>query len=253
MKNLKNNLFKTLDENKEIFSELKLYTKNFFVSPFIEMFTIVEILYNGDKLYEIDFNKNTSENMKGMLYNGCAANAFISKKYSLCLYYCTECRNYLVKDYNFNRLVFINLMYFACLNTNGEYNKCFNESRLQLTYLCETGNNQELIKATKIHYFTACLGLGDYFEVINSINENKKFSGNDYVFILLASYKYDKKIYQRILTKYMGEKDLFSKKQNEHIQLILDFLNPLNKSFNKEEIIKSELNIGLKEILLKKY
>lgn len=242
-----------IDENKELYCELKLYANKYFVSPFSEMYTIVEILYSGTKLYEIDFSKNIAENMRGLLYNSCAVNAFISKNYSLCLYYSEECCKYLIKEHNYSRLVFINLMYFACLNYVGEYKKCFDESRLQLIYLSESQKEEELINATKIHYYTSCIGSEDYNEIFKSIGSKEKFNSNDYIFILLASYAYDKKLYNKFLSKYHIEEKRFTKKQNDYINLIINFLSPKNRTVEKEKILKSELNIGLKEILLKKF
>ena len=247
------NLKKLLEENKEVFEELKLYAKKYFVSPFIELFTFVEILYYENKPYDVEFNKNISEDMKGVLYNGFAANAILSQNYGLCLHYCNECRNHLIKDHNYGRLIFVNLIYFACLNKIGEYKKCFGESRRQLMYLMESMYNEELVKATSLHYYTACLGLNDFVEIINSINNKQIFSSNDYIFILLASYKYDKKIFQKYLSQYIEEEKRFTNKQNEYINLIIMFIKEKNKPLIKDKIIKSELNIGLKEILLTKF
>ena len=244
---------KVLEENKEVFEELRLYTKGFFVSPFIELFTFVEILYYENKPYDIEINKNISENMKGVLYNGFAVNAVLSKNYSLCLYYCNECRNYLIKDHNYNRLIFMNLIYFACLNQIGEFKKCFEESRRQLTYLLEVMHNEELLHATFLHYYTACIGLNDYAEIIDSISGKEVFTCNDYIFILLASYSYDKKKYQKYMSKFLNEKERFSKKHKDYIELIIKVVEGHSRSTLKDLIIKSELNIGLKEILLKKY
>lgn len=244
---------KVLEENREIFEELRLYTKGFFVSPFTELFTFVEILYYENKPYDIVTSKSISENMKGVLYNGLAVNAVLSKNYSLCLYYCIECRNYLIKDHNFNRLTFMNLMYFACLNQIGEYKKCFEESHRQLTYLLEVMHEEELILATFLHYYTACIGLNDYEEIINSISGKEVFTCNDYIFILLASYNYNKKTYQKYMSKFLDEKERFSKKHKDYIELIIKIVEGRNRSTLKDLIMKSELNIGLKEILLKKY
>lgn len=242
-----------IDENMELYYELKPYVEKFFVSPFSEMYTIVEILYSGNKLYEVDFSKHISENMRGLVYNSCAVNAFLSKNYSLSLYYCEECRKYLIKEYNYSRLEFINLMYFACLNAVGEYKKCFYESRLQLIYLSESQRKQELINATRIHYYTSCLGSEDYEELLKSISKKDIFNSNDYIFVLLASYLHDKKIYSSFLIKYELDKKRFTQRQKDYVDLIIKFLSQKNKTIEKEKIMKSELNVGLKKILFEKY
>lgn len=243
---------KVIEENRSSYNELKDFAKNFFVSPFTELFSIIEILYHENKLYNTNFTKDTSENMKGLLYNSCAVNAILAQNYSLSLYYCIEGRKYLIKDNNFNRLIFLNLIYFTCLNKIGEYEKCFEESRSQLTYLTEITYDEELIRATQLHYYTACLGLKDYTEVISSITRKDVFTSNDYIFILLSSYQCDRSLYKNYLLRYSIDKEKYNKKQNYYINLIIEFLSGKNKALIKDQIFNSELNIGLKEILLKK-
>ena len=150
--------------------------------------------------------------MKGLLYNSYAVNAILAQNYSLSLYYCIEGKKHLIKDNNFNRLIFLNLIYFTCLNKIGEYEKCFEESRSQLTYLTEITYDEELIRATQLHYYTACIGLKDYIEVISSITKKDVFTSNDYIFILLASYFCDKLLYKNYLLKYAIDKEKFNKK-----------------------------------------
>ena len=119
--------------------------------------------------------------------------------------------------------------------------------------MSESQRKQELINATRIHYYTSCLGSEDYEELLKSISKKDIFNSNDYIFVLLASYLHDKKIYSSFLIKYELDKKRFTQRQKDYVDLIIKFLSQKNKTIEKEKIMKSELNVGLKKILFEKY
>ncbi len=241
-----------MEENIDIYNEVKQYKGSYFTSPFKEIFTIVEIFFSNNKFVEFDREMDIEENMKGILYNVYCTNAYLSKRYDLCLYYAKECKEYLIKDNNYNRISLVNLTYFACLNMIGEYNKCFTESKKQLIYLKQTNQAKDLIYTTEIHYYTACIGLRDYNEVIDSILPKKEIDEIEYEFLLIASI-HNKKDYIEVIERYKSDQSKFSNIQNEYINLIIGYLSKKDRSLYKERLNQSKINIGLKDILLRYY
>lgn len=243
-----------MKENMDLYNEVKKYKGSYFASPFKEIFTIVEIIFSNNTFVEFDREMDIEENMKGILYNVYCTNAYLSKRYDLCLYYAKECKEYLIKDNNYNRISLVNLTYFACLNMIGEYNKCFTESKKQLIYLTQTNQSQEFILSTEIHYYTACIGLRYYNEVIDSITQKNDYTitSSDYIFLLIAS-SHNKNEFKRFIDKYKAERSRFTEKQDYDINTIIGYLSKKDRSLYKERLNQFKLNIGLKDILLRYY
>ncbi len=241
-----------IQEKQELFKELKQYKGTYFTSPFAEIFTIVEVLFSGKELIEFDKEIPFADNMRGLLYNVYSSNAYLSKKYDLCLYYTRECRDYLLRDHNYKRMVLVNLTYFACLNMIGEYAKCMNESRCQLIYLIESKQPYDLIYSTEIHYYTSCIGARDYNEIINALSNKEEINSSEYIFLLIAA-SHNKKLYIKYLEQYKSEASRFNDKQNDYINLIINYISKKNRVLMREKLFNSQLNIGLKDILIKYY
>ena len=239
-----------LEEIKDEYEWLSQFKHSYFVSPFSEIFIIIEVLYSYDKLKEFDKEVVFSDGMRGLIYNVYTTNAYLSKKYDLCLYYARECRDYLIRDNNFERVILINLTYFSCLNMIGEYKKCMRESYYQLLHLIETDKPKELIHSTKIHYLVACLGARDYKEVIETIEEFATFSSTEYDFLFCASYAYDTKLFHKYLNKYENDKKKFDDVDVEYNSLIIDYITSTNKNKYKGLIKSMKYNIGFKDVLL---
>lgn len=245
----------TYEEKKELISYLKKFNKYYFKSPFKEIFKIIELIFSGNKLVELDYTVDLSDNMKGLLYNAYISNAYLSKNYELCLYYIEECKKVLIAERNYKRLLSVDLMYFACLNVIGEYKKCKTEAMSQIRYLEEVESlEKSVITATKLHYYVACVGCMDYDDVISMIEKEDNYSGSDYMMLLVALYETNKKKYNELITKYFSEKNKFNEKQNKYLMLIINYLNSNNCKLSlKNEILNANINVGLKNILLKRY
>lgn len=241
-----------IQEKQELFKELKQYKGTYFTSPFAEIFTIVEVLFSGKELIEFDKEIPFADNMRGLLYNVYSSNAYLSKKYDLCLYYARECKDYLLRDHNYKRIVLVNLTYFACLNMIGEYAKCMNESRCQLLHLIESKQPYGLIYSTELHYYTSCIGARDYNEIINTISNKEEINSSEYIFLLIAA-SHNKKLYIKYLEKYKSEAYRFNDKQNDYINLIINYISKKNRTLMREKLLNSQINIGLKDILIKFY
>lgn len=241
-----------MEENIDLYNEVKKYKGSYFVSPFKEIFTIVEIIFSNNTFVEFDREMDIEENMKGILYNVYCTNAYLSKRYDLCLYYAKECKEYLIKDNNYNRISLVNLTYFACLNMIGEYNKCFTEAKKQLIYLQQTNQTKDLIYTTEIHYYTACIGLRDYNEVIDSITQKNDYTTSDFIFLLIAS-SHKKNEYNSFIDKYKAERSRFTEKQDYDINTIIGYLSKKDRSLYKERLNECKISIGLKDILFRYY
>lgn len=241
-----------LEENIELFHILRDYKKKYFTSPFIEIYKIIEISFNGDVLMDFDYETSYNENMFGLIYNAYSTNAYLSKNYNLCLYYAKEARDYFLRDYNFMRVININLTYFLCLNYIGEYQKCLIEARKQLTYLNITKQTYELIYPTEINYYTAYIGLRGFNELISFITNKTDINSNDYIFLLIAT-KQDSNLFNKYLEKYRKDAYKFSDIKNNDVNAVLDYLSKENRNENREKLLKCNINIGLKDILIKYY
>lgn len=238
------------------FQELLSYKRRYFISPFTEVLVLLEISFSGNKLMEFDKDIHFSEDMKGLIYYSYSTNAYLAKKYDLCLYYAGECKEYLIKDSNYKRVVTLNLSYFACLNYVGEYYKCMTEARTQLLYLNEVYNRTDLIYLTEIHYYTACLGARRYEEIIEAHVHRKTFNCYEYVFLLLSAFYYDKNMFKQTIYKYEteGKQDsALLSKYKYIIENLINYLLTTKKAQYLEKLLESELNIGVKDIILRFY
>lgn len=238
------------------FEELLSYKKKYFISPFVELLVMLEISFSGDKLIEFDKDIYFSEEMKGLVYYSYNANAYLAKRYDLCLYYAQECKSYLIQDSNYKRIITLNLSYFACLNQIGEYHKCMKEAKAQLSYLYESYPSTDLVYFTEIHYYTACLGAKMYKEVIEDHIHRTEYNCYEYVFLILATYSFDKKLFKQITSKYNLEaktSENFLNKYKVIIENLIGYLTTRKKTHYLEKLIQSELNIGVKDIILKFY
>lgn len=238
------------------FQELLSYKKHYLISPFAELLVMLEVSFTGSKLIGFDKDIYFTEEMRGLIYYSYSANAYLAKKYDLCLYYAKECKEYLIKDSNYKRMITLNLFYFACLNDIGEYYKCMKEARTQLLYLNESYQNTDLIYFTEIHYYTACLGAKMYEEVIEDHIYKELYNCYEYVFLLLATFYYDKNLFKRLIDKYVKEAkdlDMLLPKYKTIIENLINYLTIQKKAYYLEELNNSELNIGIKSIIAKFY
>lgn len=240
------------EDNEELYHELTRYKNTYYVSPFLEIYTILDIFYSKHEYKEFDKEVVFKDNMKGLIYHAYCTNAYLAGKYDLCLYYARECKDQLIKDCNYNRLSLINLTYFACLNKLGEYSKCLIECRNQLLYLTQTNAEKFLIKSTQIHYYTACIGLYEYEEVINNIITKTEITTSDYIFLLVAG-SHNKKEYIKYIERFKSEESHYTEYQRDDIYTIIGYLSKKQRSIYKERLAKVNINIGLMDILLKNY
>lgn len=239
------------DNTKKKFDELRLFSEGYLLPPFKGIYIMIEVVFNKNKLATLKIPKSYSNNMIGLIYNSYCSNAYLAKKFELSLYYANECRKCLIDDYNFNRLITVNLTYFLCLNIIGDYEKCKKESYKQLLYLKEVKKNLNLIYLTVMHYYTALLGLAEFDQLINILDNAEAYTSNDFIFLLIASKESNQKKYEGIKILYESQELMFNNKQNEYIHLIIEYLENKKNIKLKNKIMNSELNEGLKKILLK--
>lgn len=241
-----------IKEKQDVYNSLKKYKGAYLTTPFAEIFTFIEIIFSEKDFIEYSKEIPFSDDMRGILYYAYCSNAYLSKRYDLCLYYAKEGREYLLRDLNFKRVISINLYYFASLNVVGEYLKCAFEAKKQILYLIETKQPYEDIYSTEIHYYTACLGMKDYEEIINCIYNKSDINSSEYMFLLIAT-SHTSNLYKQVISRYKSETNKFNEKQNRYINMIIDYLSKRNRSQMKEILLNSELNIGLKDILTRFY
>lgn len=235
-------------ENKKLYEELKVFSSKFFITPFLEIFYMIEIFFSGNKVHkEVTFNGH----MKGLLYIFYCIKSYLNKNFDLCLYYSQECKHYLSEDCNYQQMLFINLLYFGSLNIIGEYEKCMKESKKQLNYLVECNKDNELINETRLHYFTSCIGAKEYKVVIDSLVNKNHYAFNEYILLLLSSFDQDRILFQSFVDRF--NKGICDFNDNEDITIIVDYLLSNNRCDSKIKIRDSNLNVGLKELLFKFY
>lgn len=238
------------------FQELLSYKKHYYISPFTELLVMLEVSFSGNKLINFDKDIYFAEEMRGLIYYSYSANAYLAKKYDLCLYYAKECKEYLIIDSNYKRMITLNLSYFACLNYIGEYYKCMKEARKQILYLNESYQNKDLIYFTEIHYYSACLGAKMYEEIIENCFYKEVYNCYEYVFLLLTTFYYNKILFKQLINKYVNEDrggDILLSKHKNIIEDLISYLTTQKKIYYLEKLNNSELNIGLKAIITKFY
>lgn len=209
-----------IKENIDLYSEIGKF-KEFYNEPLIEIYTTFEVLYSKKDVnsYMMKSFNDTS------LYFVLASRSLKELKYAECIYFINMCKDQLIKENNYKRLIYLYFKLMQCNLHFNNYIECYELSR-QVILMCKSFNmdGYELETSKKI-FAVSAIALGQYEEVVKIYNNKENINYNELSIYLVALFEYDKTTYKETLSNYYKET---LEKNNGKLEEILNIIDDYN-------------------------
>ena len=196
-----------IKENRDILNEIGLY-QSFYNESMYEIFDILNTSFNDININ--DYIMKKYEN--GLFYFGIASKCLSQLKYIECLHFANKCKEILLAENNYSRLMYINLKIMGCYTHFRRFEECYNLSKTQLyalnsfDYPSPSEQNYRivgyLVISTVKHYVVSCVCLKKYNEIIKTIEKLKMIHTTELITFLIALYHTDINKYEEIRQEY---------------------------------------------------
>lgn len=233
-------------ENQSLYDEIKLYS-SFYTSEINELVEILDVTFKKN-IDEVFLSKNYSNDIT---YHTLAARCTVMKRYLESIYFCNVAKERFIKDENYKRVIYINLILLANYNSLFKFKDAYELEQKQMFTLSASNNSDTEYKLTMKHHIVTLLGLKKYSEILKILNTAESLSLTETACVLIANYKMNKNNYNILFNELI---------KTHNKDLIINFLNLLNnvlelkdkkliEQLNKYDINKCVIEI-LKECLL---
>ena len=186
-----------ISSSSGVFEEISVF-KKFFNESISEVYDIIYVIMSDINVK--DYLGHTFNN--GLLYFGLASKCYHKKEWLECYYFASRCREIMIKEYNFKRLIYINKHLYHCLFFFKNYNEAYELTKYELLMLKSFDPKcYEIIGAYRLHLI-ACLGLNKYDEIIEIVEDRVNIDLNDYCMYLVALHERNIDEYHKTIDDY---------------------------------------------------
>lgn len=229
-----------LKENQELFNDLQKYVP-FYNQDLKEIYEIVKIQFFKD----IPDEYMQKEYQNGLIYYSLTSKYNYNRNYIASLYFADKARKIFLKEDNFLRIFFLNLISLHNYNSLGNYKKSYELANNQLYSLKSLGISSFIQSTTELHLVIAHLGLKNYEKVIELLSNKEVYQSTEGYCLLIAKSVVDKKGYQELYSSTLQDN------QNREEDLyIVKTLNLFLLKKDKNNLMKLEKS-SMREMLVK--
>ncbi len=225
LSNAKIDVSKIINENKEMYNEIKNYLMSF-NDDLLEIVDILSFAFEVKMQDEI-FLKNYKNSLA---YYSLASRLCSDKRYVESLFIGKKAEEALVKEKNYKRLLYLNVKMMHCLNSIHCYQDCYDLAYMQLFSLQSFSDTDYIYNRTTNNLAVCCLPLGKYKYISDLLLKKKKISLTELCCLLVAEYELDLSEYEKIYSSYYN---LMENSDRE----IIKGLNNYLKTGNKKQLL----------------
>lgn len=234
---------KFVEENKRIYNEIINY-KSFFNETCQEVFFILDI-----SMKEINVSEYVMKPYDNALcYFALSSISLNQGKYMECIYFIDKCKEILINENNYKRLIYLYLKLMQCYLYFGNYHDCYILSK-QVISMCKSFalKGYEL-NSTYKNFITACLALSKYQEAYETINSISIVYNNELIVYLVCCYEIDPELYKTAYEHYLA---MAKNRENDRLIKVLHIVNEYIVNSNKKilEEFDDDIMINLIKIL----
>ena len=235
---------KIVEENSELFNELQSYTC-FFNESMFEIFDILNSSFSN-----IDINEYIMEKYEnGLFYYAISAKCLSKELYMETLHFANKCKEILLKESNYNRLIYLNLKLLNCYNHFKNYQECYNSSKAQQLALKSLNVTGTLVSYTNKHFLVSCIALKKYEEAIKLIEGEKTIYLTELIVYLVSLYNTNTEKYEEVFNEYIEMIKNLDKESNAMFSLSLDIINEYLR-FGKKKRLKELKSLNAMIVLI---
>ena len=151
----------------------------------------------------------------GLIYFSLSTQAIIKENYMESMYYSNKCKEKLLEDGNYKRIIYLNLNLFICYSYFKNYEDCYELTKAQLLLLKSFKIEDDIKTQTLKYYLLSCLALEKYDEIISLIEEKQSILITEFCEYLVALYKTNNEKYLQTLNETLNN----SKNNDERISI----------------------------------
>lgn len=229
-------------EDKELYEEIKQYTL-FYSGMINELVELLDVSFKED----ID-ERFLSFNYKNEItFHTLAARCAQLGRYIESIHFCNLAKEKFIKDENFKRVHYINLVLLANYNSLFKFDDAYELEKKQMHSLNSMSNSDIEMAFTKKHFIITCLGLKKFEQILLCLKDDDPLSLTDSTCYLIANYYLNKEIY---IKEYTGL--LKNSGDDEELISLFKTLNDVLISKDKkkvEELKKFSINKTVIDIL----
>lgn len=235
---------KIVEENKNLFNELQLYT-SFFNNSMFEIFDILNCSFS-----DININDYISKKYdNGLFYYSISAKCLNKELYMETLHFGNKCKEILLKESNYNRLIFLNLKILNCYNHFKNYQECYNISKAQQLALKSLNVTGTLVSYTNKHFLVSCIALKKYEEAIKLIEGENTIYLTELIVYLVSLYNTNQIKYEEVFNEYVEMIKNLDDETNSMFSISLAIINDYLR-FGKKKRLKELKSNGAMFVLI---
>jgi hypothetical protein len=170
----------------------------------MRVYEIISISFTNEINIDVLSKKYKNEISLFTLSSKC----ILEGKYIESIYFAEKAKDVFIKEENAKRVYLINLNLMAAYNYLGRYYECNELAQKQILALESYKCNEIEYTAAKKHYMISCLGVGQFKEIINELNDREACTLTEYSCLLISKYKTNKKDYENYFNTIIESKNL---------------------------------------------
>jgi len=225
-------------EIQSLYSEVKCFNL-FFVNELNIIFEITKIIFE-----DLDVNNYIlSQYDNGFIYYALSEKSLLKEKYMESLFFANKCKEILLQDGNYKRIIDLNLNLFSCYVQYKNYNDCYELSKAQLFLLKSFKIEDDTKTKTLKYYLLSSLALEKYDEIISLVGKKQSILITELCEYLVALYKTNNDKYLQTLNETLN-----NSQNNDSIIKICETINEYLQNNNKK--VLNNLNGLVLEVLI---
>lgn len=197
-----------VEEYNVLFKEIKSY-EEFYNQTLLELLEIEDVFFKK----ELDSCFMAQKFNNELSYHTLSSKCTMTGKYIESIYFCHIAKESFIKEENFKRVYYINLILMANYNSLCNFEEAYKIEKKQIYSLKSLKEYEFELMSTNKHYMITCLGLKKYKEVINILDSQTRLNLTEIVCCLISKYYVNKKDYEKEFNELMTDDPNISNKE----------------------------------------
>lgn len=207
------------------YKEICVYDK-YYTNDLLKIKEILDLTF----IDNINSNVYTKTYHNELSYYTLAAKLSLNEKYIEALYFGNIAKEFLIKQENYVRLYFLNVILLRAYNKIGNYKEAYLLADKQLYSLKNINEFKMVYDNTVSQYIVSLIGLKEFKKLFDYIYEKKSLKFYEIIVLFFCKYKFDFKNYTSFINDYIEIDDLSDERKNI-INMFNEYIFSKNDSF----------------------
>lgn len=172
-----------------------------------------------------------------------SSKSYLKRRYVECYHYAIKCKEILIAEGNYRRLMYLNRNLRQCYLHFNNYELCYELSKQEIIMCKSFGIKGKDLYYAREYLIISCLGLNKYDEIIEIVEEKEDINVSELCVYLVALYEIRKDEYNKFKDEYVNSIDSDDAELKSHVESVIDAMEDYltNKSMKKLSLLSKKI------------